>query len=379
MLPTAAKPWYLYRDGSGRGDGPIGRPLPKANYCSVSDLPGDPNFPAAISARDYGGPGWLLAPIETAAIRDLSQIGTILSIYEGQGKGLDYYDGELWSIRDWANRLSQDWYGKSYDDLTNYDRRRQIRCAILGASRKAYLLLYVANAEDIGQLAQSGSTFRGVTSAGLAAAAAVSQNPILAIIAAIFGAVSGVVALATKDQLKSISDALLRGEEMDQTARQAFCANFEQFFAINDVIWDSARQALVSATNDPEVTANLEQINATIAQVVAQSQQGIELICGIIEGVELQPVNPAGPPLPAEGLTPSGKYPTCEAVARAAGLPNPQAWTWSPAENQCVPGQDDSNGNGKENGNFFTQKIGGVPVWAAIGIGWVLFSRAGRP
>ena len=362
MAQTAPKPWYQYLDGSGQGDGPIGRPLPKANYCAVADLPGDPNFPAAISPQDYGGPGWLLAPIETAAIRDLSEINTILRIYEQQGKGLDYYEGTVWTIKDWANRLAQDWYGKPYDDLTDYDRRRQIRCAMLGASRKTYLLLYVANSEDIGQLSQTGNTFRGVTSSLLSGIAAASGNVILGIISAIYAAVAAVVAIATKDQLQSISDALLRGEEMDQTAQQAFCANFEQFFAINDVIWDSARQALVSATNDPEVTANLEQINATITQVVEQSQQGLELICGIIGGVELEPLDPEGPPLPAEpGYQPPAQCPPGFAMTK---------------DGNCVriptaPGA----GAGQMAGNFLTQTIAGVPVWAALGVGWLLFLR----
>ena len=183
---------------------------------------------------------------------------------------------------------------------------------------------------------------------------------ILGIISAIYAAVAGVVAIAVKDQLTSISDALTRGEDMDQTAQQAFCESFGQFFRISDVVWDTTRQALVSQIGDPEVTAELEQINATISQIVEQTQGGIELICNIINEVELEPLDPQGAPLPAEpAYTPPPQCPPGYAMTK---------------DGVCIRIQTAPGGAGAAAENFLTQKIGGVPVWAALGIGWVLFS-----
>lgn len=397
--------WYSYTDGSGRGDGPIGRPLDKANWCSDSDLPGDPNFPAALLPTDYGGPGWLLAPIETAAIRDLSTIDEILQTRIGRGQGIDIYQNQYWDLYQWADRIANDWYGKDYADLTDYDKRRQIRCAMLGASRKAYLVMYVANAEDIQSLSSDQAAFAGIANLGLGIACAASNNVIICIIAGITAAVSGVIAIASKEQLESISAALTAGEEMSRTQQEIVCDNIALWLEVSDVVWDSARGTLISTVNDPEVTAQLNQINTTISQIREATGQGLETVCEILGGVDLEEIDTSAP-LPDgptyEELVEQSRsrmaYTAndlqCQANAarlgwnyadRARYYENGVPWIPGSVGGYCavnikqnrnaVPWAGNGNGNGNGmGGDFFTQKIAGVPLIAWGVVGWALFS-----
>lgn len=373
-------------------DGPIGRELPQANWCKNADLPGDPSFPPPIMASDYGGPGFLLAPVETLIVRDQSGIEEELQTWYNLGAGVDVVNGRTYTVTDWANRLANDWFGRNYEELSDYDRRRSIRCAMIRASSKAWQIMYIASISDIVKLSQVGSTAGGIAATVLGVICAATSFAPICIAAAVTGGVVGVIAIVTKDQLESINASIERGNAVSEPQIVTVCRTIRTILDTGDAVWDSARGALVSAVNDPEVTAQLTQINNTISAITSSTGEALQAICATLGGLDIETIEdesssvpPFVPPAPLSEFQIEQRSSVCRTVARAAGEESPETWYWSTVANSCQPGTietvngNGTNGNGNgTNGNgtpgFFEQKVGGVPLWAALGIGWVLFS-----
>lgn len=331
-------------------DGPIGRPLPKANWCKGADLPGDPSFPPPIVASDYGGPAFLLAPIETVIVRDQSQIEEELSSWYSLGAGMDIWDGKAFTVSDWANRLANDWYGKDYKDLNDYDRRRSIRCSMVRASSKAWQIMYVASISDIVKLSQLGATAGGVAATVLGVLCAATGFAPICIGAAVTGGVVGIIAIVSEEMLNSINASIERGNVVNEPQIVTVCRTIRTILDTGDAVWDSARGALVSAVNDPDVTAQLAQINETISAISSTTGEALQSICATLGGLDIETIE---------------EEVTSEPVPPNVGTVRVKTF-----------GTVGTNGTPNQNGQpgFFEQKVGGLPIWAALSVGWLLFS-----
>jgi len=187
---------------------------------------------------------------------------------------------EQMRLLDWANRLSQNWYGRTYTELNqtgvpdpmgDYVKRAQVRTAMATMSWTAWLAMQIATTKDMQVQNQAGTATAEITASVLGGVAGVVSQiapPVGAIVAAVIGIVALIVSLVgliisagvtgrIASILRGIADS---GMDVNPTDRATLCAVYTATKAVNIGMVSSAeeQQAIMAAAVvvDSAITEN---------------------------------------------------------------------------------------------------------------------------
>ena len=204
---------------AGRGVA-IGTMLPEADWVSrgiYRDNSDAKNDPPHILPSDYMVPVPFFHEVVTSivmgAMREDSRADEYMHELQLRGIGISP-DGV--TVLEWANQLSEEWYGVKYEDMNqlgrpdlimDYGRRNNIRAAMCTMSWSAWLAMQVAQSKDAKELAGHGAIGADVSATTVGAVAAVVPFPanlILGLVAAGVGALGAILVAAADGTIDKI-------------------------------------------------------------------------------------------------------------------------------------------------------------------------------
>ncbi len=201
----------------------IGTMLPKKDYIKDGVFRDDKDAqdqPPVIMGSDYPFPIPFITPPTIAIAMGVSReeskaeefIGELKAYGIGRGpSGMD--------VIEWADKLSQNWYGLPYKDLHKIGRpdliadikkRNNIRAAMATKSWPAWIAMQSASLQDVEHLSTIGGTTTEIIAstsgalAGVLGTACPICSIVLAIVATVTGIVSKVILLASADTMEDL-------------------------------------------------------------------------------------------------------------------------------------------------------------------------------
>ena len=201
----------------------IGTLLPKKDYVKYGIFRDDKDaksLPPVIMGSDYPWPIPFITPIEVAVAMGVSREDSKAQEFLGELKAYGIGIGPSgMDVIEWADKLSQKWYGHPYKDLHKFGRpdlvgdikkRNNIRAAMATKSWPAWIAMQSAQLQDTEHLSTIGGTTTEIiaSTTGSLAAVLASACPIcslvLAIVATVFGIVNKVLLLASADTMEDL-------------------------------------------------------------------------------------------------------------------------------------------------------------------------------